>query len=70
MAAVGFGLVTRSNAPFFVPSNASIAPLGPDKVFEHVLRYPIAADIHSSVNSPGSQRTYGVPDQDRVDAYE
>ncbi|KAF8077951.1 glycoside hydrolase family 5 protein [Lyophyllum atratum] len=28
----GFGLVTRDNAPFFVPFNSSIAPFGPDQV--------------------------------------
>ncbi|KAF5330740.1 hypothetical protein D9619_005756 [Psilocybe cf. subviscida] len=26
----GFGLVTQSNAPFFVPFNTSVAPFGPD----------------------------------------
>jgi len=27
----GFGLVTRNNAPFFVPFNSTIAPFGPDQ---------------------------------------
>jgi mannan endo-1,4-beta-mannosidase len=59
----GFGLVTQSNAPVFVPFNSTEAPFGSDG--------PDGPDPPSSTTAaaPTATQSFGVTDAQRDDAY-
>jgi mannan endo-1,4-beta-mannosidase len=55
MALIGFGLVTQANAPFFVPFNTTIAPFASTQTISNT--------------TSSSTQTFGVTDNQQINAY-
>ncbi|KAJ3845044.1 glycoside hydrolase family 5 protein [Lentinula raphanica] len=60
---LGFGLVTQTNAPDFVPFNSTIAPFAPDATST------AATTKASSAADANSTQTFGVTDSEQDTAY-
>ncbi|KAJ4487962.1 glycoside hydrolase family 5 protein [Lentinula aciculospora] len=63
---LGFGLVTQTNAPDFVPFNSTVAPFASDNTTSTTVA---KASTTSSAASTDSTQTFGVTDSEQDTAY-